>query len=641
MCGIAGIFGGFDPAALNAMSARIAHRGPDDSDVWWDATDRVGFAHRRLAIIDLSAAGRQPMWDRQRRAVIVFNGEIYNYRELARGLRRDGFTFDSATDTEVILNLYLRDGERCLESLNGIFAFALWDVAKKRLIVARDGPGVKPLYYVAGPHGFAFASELKALAGLPGLDRSLDVTALSHYLTFLYSPSARTPFKAVRKLEPGHALCVEQGRITRTWQFWRLPVLPPQTGREVVALQEEFETRLGRAVKRQMIADVPVGAFLSGGLDSSALAVFARRYARDQRLDCFTIGFRGEDATGGEGFPADLPYAQKVARHLDVPLHVVWSGSEMAADFERMVYQLDEPQPDPAALNVLQIARLSRDTGVKVLLSGAGGDDLFSGYRRHRALQLEPWWSWAPAGARRWLQQISQRVSRTSPAGRRLARAFQFAGETPDRRIAGYFAWLAPEAVTGLFAADARAELGDADPLAPLLAAQAELPAETSPLTRMLHLDQRFFLADHNLNYTDKMAMAAGVEVRVPFLDPELMTFAAGLPDDLKQRGKTGKWLFKKTMEAHLPHDVIYRPKTGFGAPLRRWMRHELREHFEHALAPDTIRRRGIFDAAAVEQLVQRDRAGRIDAAYPLFGLVCIETWCRRFVDAPSDGGVK
>lgn len=632
MCGIAGFWGSFDPAHLGTMSAAIAHRGPDDTDIWWDPGARVGFAHRRLSIIDLSSAGRQPMWDVNRRAVIAFNGEIYNYRELARGLRRDGFCFQSETDTEVLLNLYLRDGDRFVEKLNGMFAFALWDTQRQRLLVARDGFGVKPFYYFECREGFAFASELKALCCLPQLDRTLDPVAMTHYLTFLYCPAPRTPFAAVRKLEPGCAMVIERGVVASRRCFWRLPAKSPIYGRELVALEEELEGFLARAVKRQMIADVPVGAFLSGGLDSSSIAVFARKYAIGQRLDCFTIGFSGP-GTVEEGFPEDLPFARKVASHLGLPLHIIWSGSEMSQEFERMVYQLDEPQPDPAALNVLQIARLSRSNGIKVLLSGAGGDDLFGGYRRHHALILERLWSWLPVGIRLAIQRGTQGISRATPLGRRIAKAFEYAGEPEDRRIAGYFSWLAPEVVLRLFAADFRPHVAREDPLSPLLSALEEIPAGVGPVSRMLNLDQRFFLPDHNLNYTDKMAMAAGIEVRVPFLDPELMSFSATLPDSLKQHGGVGKWLFKRTMEAHLPRDIIYRPKAGFGAPLRRWMRNELRAHFEHALSPETIGRRGIFDAKAVDGLVKMDRVGRVDAAYPLFGLVCIETWCRHFVD--------
>ena len=632
MCGISGLFGNFDASSLTAMNESIAHRGPDDSAIWWDHSNRMGLAHRRLSIIDLSPAGQQPMWDSTRTVAIVFNGEIYNYRELARTLRRDGFLFRSASDTEVILNLYLRDGDRCIEQLNGIFAFALWDVSKRRLLVARDGVGVKPLYYAAVKAGFAFSSEIKALCRVPEIDRGINHAALARYLTFLYSPGSHTPFASIRKLEPGCALMVENGEITRQWRYWSLPVGPAKHSASIFELQEELESLLTRAVKRQMVADVPVGAFLSGGLDSSALVVFARKYAINRRLDSFTIGL-GDGLLEREGFADDLPYAKKVAAHLKVPLHVVQSGPEMAEQFESMVYQLDEPQPDPAALNVLQISRLARSHGIRVLLSGAGGDDIFSGYRRHRAIGLEKWWSWMPRAGRKFLSDTSRRIPQVTPMGRRIAKALQNAGDTPERRMAGYFAWLPPETVAGLFTPEIRATLVDANPLDPMLAALRELPDSVDPLGKMLHLEQRFFLPDHNLNYTDKMAMAAGVEVRVPFLDPDLMVFAAGLPPEVKQRGRVGKWIFKKTMEVHLPRDIIYRPKTGFGVPLRRWMSHELRAHFENALSPDTIRRRGIFDSGAVDRLRQMDRAGKMDAVYPLFGLVCIETWFRLFVD--------
>jgi len=637
MCGIAGFYGNFSQRHLQQMNALIAHRGPDDADTWCSGADPVGLAHRRLSIIDLSAAGRQPMWDATRKAVIVFNGEIYNYRELARDLRRDGFVLKSQSDTEVLLNLYLRDGDQFLTKLDGMFAFAIWDLKRKRMFIARDGTGVKPLYYFENRFGFAFASELKALCCLPELERTIDPIALSHYLTYLYCPAPRTPLTGVFKLEPGWAIAVENGHITNRWQHWKLPVQVVAETRSVPELEEELEALLSSAVRRQMVADVPVGAFLSGGLDSSAIVALGRKYAAGQKLDCFTIGFEDE-GVGEEGFPNDLPYAQKVAQHLDVPLHVVKSGSGMARDFEKMIYHLDEPQPDPAALNVLQIARLSREMGIKVLLSGAGGDDIFGGYRRHFALSLEFLWAWQPQVARSMLQTIAVNLPRTTPLRRRLAKAFEYAGESQERRIAGYFAWLESSAVCGLFSPDVRSKIVGSDPLSPMLTALQELPANMESLNRMLYLEQRFFLPDHNLNYTDKMAMAAGIEVRVPFLDPHLMTFAANLPARYKQYDNIGKWLFKRSMEIHLPHDIIYRPKTGFGAPLRSWMQGELRDHFERALAPETISRRGIFDPKRVTEMVINDRTGRIDAAYPLFGLVCIETWCRQFLDQRPGG---
>lgn len=631
MCGIAGFFGSFEESLLQAMGRAIAHRGPDDAGTWFEPTQRVGFAHRRLSIIDLSSLGHQPMWDIGRRACIVFNGEIFNYRELARDLRRDGFKFRGSSDTEVLLNLFLRDGEDFLGKLNGMFALAIWDTASRRLLIARDGMGVKPFYFATTPAGFAFASELKALVRVPGIDRALDAEAISHYLTYLYCPGPRTPILGVRKLGPGTAAWVEDGKLGPTWRFWHRPAGGALLQGSVAELSEQLEVLLARAVRRQMIADVPVGAFLSGGLDSSSLAVFARQYAAEGRLECFTIGF--QEAAEAEGFPDDLPYAKRVAAHLGVPLHVVWSGSDMASDFEKMVYHLDEPQPDPAALNVLRISQLARECGITVLLSGAGGDDIFSGYRRHQALGLEPFWHWLPHPLRLLLEHASGLRRRNTPLGRRLAKAFQFAAASKERRIAGYFSWLPERETHALFSAQTRLRLRCSDPLQPMLDELRRLPEGLSHLDRMLQLDQAFFLTDHNLNYTDKMAMAAGVEVRVPYLDPELMKFAARLPTEMKQHGLTGKWLLKKTMEVHLPHDVIYRPKSGFGAPLRRWMQHELREAFRQALDPDVIVKRGLFDPKAVQRLLDLDRSGQIDAAYPLFGLVCIETWCRLFLD--------
>lgn len=633
MCGIAGFLAAFGPDSLAAMNARIAHRGPDDTDTLFDPALGLGLAHRRLAIIDPSVAGRQPMWDATRRAVIIYNGEIYNYRELARELKRDGYLFNSATDTEVILNLYLKQGRKMLGRLNGIFAFALWDVERRELLLARDGFGVKPLYYAEMRAGFAFASELKALTVLPGFDRELDVTALSHYLTYLYSPGEGTPFRHVRKVLPGEALAIgPDRRITDRWRFFQRPSQLPLLKAPVPEIEEQLVGRLGKAIKRQMVADVPVGAFLSGGLDSSSIATFARHFARGNQLDCYTIGFNA-GLQFGEGMSDDLPFAMKVANHLGVKLNTIWVGPEMAQQFDKMIYHLDEPQPDPAALNVYLICQLARANGSKVLLSGAGGDDIFTGYRRHRALMHEGIWSWLPRPLRHGLRLGASLLPRKYPAGRRLAKAFQYADRDTAERTAGYFVWLAEEEMRSLFHPDWRRRLEMASPLAPMLEALRELPDDVHPLNRMLYLDSGYFLTDHNMNYTDKMSMAAGVEVRVPFLDPELVALAASIHPSLKQHGTVGKWIFKRAMEPFLPHDVIYRAKTGFGAPLRRWLQHDLKGKVDDALAPETIRHRGLFDPAAVASLVARDRGGIIDASYPIFELICIETWCKLFLD--------
>ncbi|MGX1308049.1 asparagine synthase (glutamine-hydrolyzing) [Amorphus suaedae] len=632
MCGIAGYSGAFVPGLLAGMSEAIAHRGPDADGAFQDEEAGIGLAHRRLAIVDLSSAGSQPMQDDAGRVVIVFNGEIYNFRELRDELIADGYRFRGHSDTEVLLNLYLRDGPDLLARLNGIFAFAIWDRETRRLFLARDHFGVKPLYHTTTPCGFLFASELKALLRESSVSRELDPETVAGHLTFLWAPGPRTMLAGVEKLEPGTAMLVADGRIARRWRFYDLPFGVGKRRTTVEAACAGVRTHIDQAVERQMVADVPVGAFLSGGLDSSAVVASARAFS-ENRLQCFTIAFGDAGAMAEEGMAEDLPYAEQVATHLDVDLHRVTAGPEMIDSLEEMIFFLDEPQADPAPLNAYFISMLARQNGIKVLLSGAGGDDIFTGYRRHYALQQERLWDWLPRPARSAIAGASSLLPIGSVPLRRLRKGLANAGSDGDGRIASYFAWIDPALAFDLLDADFRAGLEGQSAMAPLRSAVNDLPKGASRLDRMLALECRHFLADHNLNYTDRMSMAHGVEVRVPLLDPDLVAFAASLPDDFKQHGRTGKWIFKKAMEGILPDAVIYRPKTGFGAPLRRWLRQELRPVVGDLLSRDVIRRRGIFDADAVARLVARDHAGRIDAAYTIFALVCIELWCRIFLD--------
>jgi asparagine synthase (glutamine-hydrolysing) len=672
MCGILGFSGSFDAAALQSGLGALAHRGPDDTGTFMDGDHGVGLGHARLSILDLSPAGHQPMQGADGDVTLVFNGEIYNFRELREELEGKGYRFRGHSDTEVLLKLYLDKGEEMLSRLNGIFAFALWDRRNRSLLIARDGLGVKPLYYAQAAAGVAFASEIKALLYLAPDARQLDMAALHRYLSFLWCPGEGTPLQSVRKLAPGEAMLVREGQVARRWIWYRLPVFrsgfpgrggskdpvapvcrtagrdsrftssfphpcPSPSGRGVyegtnlslAASVAGTEFHLRQAVRRQMVADVPVGAFLSGGLDSSSVVAFARELNPDIR--CFTI-----EVTGGaeEGTTDDLPFARRVAEHLKVPLEVVRIDAAcMAEDLEGMVSRLDEPLADPAPLNVLYISRLAREHGVKVLLSGAGGDDLFTGYRRHRALMAERYWNWLPQPVRRGLQSLTTRLDQRNALGRRLRKLFHGAALDGDARLVSYFAWSRREDLQALYTPEFRAALGEAEAAAPMLEFLAELPGAVSPLERMLALEQRFFLADHNLIYTDKMSMAAGVEVRVPFLDLDLVEFAARIPGRFKQHGREGKWVLKKAMEPYLPRKVIYRPKSGFGAPLRRWMRYELRELLGDVLGEASLRRRGLFDPAAVHRLIAENDAGRVDASYTLLSLLCVELWCRRFID--------
>ena len=634
MCGIAGFWGEFPDQLLSAMNDSISHRGPDDAGAFLNRELGIGLAHRRLSIIDLSAGGHQPMTDPHRRATIIYNGEIYNFRELRTELEAAGTVFRSHSDTEVLLQLYLRDGAKMLTRLNGIFAFAIWDSAKQELFVARDGQGIKPLYYSETPRGFLFASELKALLHEPSVSRNIDPVAVAQYVTFMYCPSPRTMLAGVNKLEPGTALLLRDSRIVRRWRYYDLPYGCEKSQMSAEDSVKAVRNAVATAVERQMVADVPVGAFLSGGLNLSSVAAFASRLSRE-RLQCFTIDVGAANGTDADGSTADLPYARRVAAHLGVDLSVIKVGPEMASKVEEMIYFLDEPQADPAPINALFISRLAREKGIKVLLSGAGGDDIFSGYRRHYALSQERYWSWMARPARQCLSSIALSMPATVPVLRRIRKAFEYADADQDERIASYFFWIDPALVHQLLAPELRYQLSPDAIAAPFMPESMRLPSNTSRLDRMLYLDGKYFLVDHNLNYTDKMSMATGVEVRVPLLDPDLIALAARLPDDVKQKGSIGKWVFKRAMEPFLPLDIIYRPKAGFGAPLRSWMRNQLRPLVEDVLSPSALRNRGLFDSLAVADLIEADRSGRIDAAYPIFALVCIEMWCRLFLDRP------
>jgi asparagine synthase (glutamine-hydrolysing) len=656
MCGIVGFQGSFDVELLQRMTQAVAHRGPDGEGTAVFAVagqPPTGLGHRRLAIIDLSSAGRQPMTviadaggGMRFGLTLIFNGEIYNYRELRAQLVADGHQFTTATDSEVLLHLYERDGLLMLDRLNGIFAFAIHDgrsdgrpegVEQGALFLARDQLGVKPLYYAETAGGFLFGSEIKALVCHPGLDRTIDVTALHETLAYLWTPAPRTMLASVRKLEPGSAMIVQGGRVRRRWQYYTIPYDGTADPRPAGAIAVELSERLAAAVKRQLVADVPVGAMLSGGLDSSSIVAMMRRAVPEGRISCFTIGFpAGLDA---EGNPADLPYARRVARHVGVDLEEVVMDPGAIGRLEEMVTLLDEPQADPAPINALLIAERARAMGIPVLLSGAGGDDLLSGYRRHWALCFERRWVWLPHAVRVGIQSVAAGAAggrgrwQSNTWVRRLAKMFAFAGEDADRRLVSYYWWSTEQVRRALYSRSFAERTMSTDAASPLLASLRDIPREHDPLQRMLYLDTRHFLADHNLNYTDRAGMAVGVEVRVPLLDPDFVHFAAQIPSSLKQRGRTGKAIFKQAMEPYLPRDAIYRPKSGFGAPLRRWMRNELREMVNDTLESGALRRRGFFEPQSVQRLIDLDRQGAIDGSYTIFALMCFELWCRRFVD--------
>ena len=632
MCGIAGYFGDFAPALLAEMALAIAHRGPDGQGAWTEGC--VGLAHARLAILDLSPAGAQPMRSADRRVVLSFNGEIYNFRELRSRLEGQGVAFRGTSDTEVLVELLARFGTQCLPWLNGIFAFAAWFPEEKRLLLVRDAAGVKPLYWAQATGGWVFASEIKALRPAQGIDWSPDPAAISAYLSLLYAPADLTPARGVRKLQPGEMMEWCDGAAPVIRRFAARPNEQRPHDLSATESVEACRSYLQQAVRRQLVSDVPVGGFLSGGVDSTALAALAvQSLGRGERYPCFTVASPIESLRGKEGLVDDFPYAQLAAKRLGIPLHAVSQESAAIHDVDRLVWMLDEPTPDPAAFMTYAISRQARAQGVKVLLSGAGGDDLFSGYRRHLALQSERYWGWWPKPLRASLRRLTADNSQTDPLSRRLSKLFAHADAEPDERLASYFLWLGHSALMPVLGTDFRGQLGTGRATDLLTASMATLPAGVTRLSRMLHLDRSFFLASHNLNYKDKMGMACGVEIRVPLLDPDLAAFAERLTDAQRIHGGEAKYLFRRALRGLVPDEVLDRPKSGFGLPLRGFFHEAYGPQLRQLAASGRLDATGVFDGAGVLALLEADRRGEVDATYPLLGVLCVESWLRQFAN--------
>jgi asparagine synthase (glutamine-hydrolysing) len=453
-------------------------------------------------------------------------------------------------------------------------------------------------------------------------------------------PAPRTVLESVRKVLPGEYLILRRGRVTSRTIFYRLPA-PAPARRPVNDVIAEFGDQLRAAVTRQLLSDVPIGAFLSGGLDSSAVVATIRRAEPDYRLPCYTMAF--DDDFSSEGSPSDLPFARLAAQHLGVNLIEVHAGPGVVDRLDEVLFALDEPTGDPAPINAYLIAERAHADGLKVLLSGTGGDDILGGYPRHQWLGLEPVWDAIPMAVRRpvstWARSEldGTRVGASDFASKRALKLLGQLDQPQPRRLAARLQTIQPTLRARLLHPSLRSAAGTDRDLEPLLETMAGLPADADALTRMLHLEQRHFLADHNLNYLDKTTMAFSVEGRVPLLDLEFVEFAAAIPSNLKVSGQTGKYIFKKAMESILPHDIIYRGKSGFGVPLRRWVRRDLSARLRDTLSPRALRERGLFDPAAVQRLIDDTTAGTVDGAYPLFSLLAFETWCLRLLDTAEE----
>lgn len=638
MCGIAGYAGTHRPDLLEPMCTAMAHRGPDDAGTWHDAEAQVGLGHRRLSIIDLSAAGHQPMQSADGRTWIAYNGEIYNFQEHRDRLEKNGYPFRSQSDTEVLLALYQERGLDFLQELNGIFAFALWDGAERRLLLARDHAGVKPLYYwLDGPRIY-FASEMKSLLKIPEIPRKLHLDSVADYLTYLWVPGEHTLLESVKKLEPGHRIVWKDGEVDmRRW--FQIDYTPDPKPSEQDWIEDVHDTFV-RTTQRQMVSDVPLGAFLSGGLDSSGIVACMRQAFPSREITTYTVRFDAGDMAREQGVD-DYPFARRVARELDVRLKSIQIDPDVVGLLPKMIYHLDEADADPAAFPSYLISKLAREDGTTVLLSGTGGDELFFGYRSHRAYELYERFAWAGRPPFSWAASLAEKTSRSllgaqNLYSRRIEKFRRGIDKKGLERHVALAAWSSAATREALFSRELGESLRTSEPPACMQRYYDEFQGE-GELNLHSHLLNETFLAAHNFNYTDKTSMAVSLEARVPFMDVELMRLAARIPEKYKLNGGVTKWVLKKAMERYLPHDLIYRGKTGFGAPLRKWVQSDLHEVIEYLLGPSHLESRGIFDVQYVQQLLDENANGRSDHSYLIYALLTLELWMQTFLDHPAE----
>jgi asparagine synthase (glutamine-hydrolysing) len=645
MCGIAGIISSEPEARIRAMLDSIEHRGRDDEGVWTsEAIDDEGrqacLGHRRLSIIDTTSAGHQPMLSVDGRYALTFNGEIYNYLELKAQLAARGHRFRTETDTEVLLAAFIEWGVDCLPRLNGMFAFAIWDEQRRELTLARDRVGIKPLYYahVSGENGaqraFLFASEVKAILATNLVGRSVDPESLNQFLTFLWTPDPHTLFRDIRKLPPAHALTI-CGDDLSLHEWWDVSFDEIEEGRSDEWWQERVLETLNRVVGMEMVADVPLGSFLSGGIDSSAIVALMKNHSNGRRVSTYTIGMEAEDLRY-DIIPDDVIWARRVQELLDTDYHEIMLKPDVADLLPKLVYHMDEPAIDMAIPSYL-VSRAARET-LTVMLSGMGGDEVFAGYPRQMAMKIASALDPVPALLRRPLMKTLANVLPGGLPGRLTAplrNAKKFARSAAldfENRYLGYGTYFTDAAKGRLYTDEMRTMVGDMDAYQHHRRYFERVKA-ADPLNRLLYVDLKTFLPCLNLTTTDKTSMAANLEVRVPFLNYELVELAARMPPHLKLRGLKRKYILKRVAEKLLPKDVVWRRKAGFGAPIRSWLRGALRPMVDDLLSEETIRRRGLFNPQEVRRIVAANLSGREDYNLQVFQLLTLELWQQTFID--------
>jgi len=634
MCGICGfVFADAarpaPPGVIDRMTDALEHRGPDDRGVFTEPGCALG--HRRLSIIDLSAAGHQPMTNEDGSLQIVFNGEVYNYRDLRPGLEAAGHRFRSGSDTEVILHLYEQRGEACLQDLRGMFAFAIWDRRRRRLFAARDRVGKKPFVYAHAPGGdFAFSSELSSLVLSPGFGREVDETALHHYLTYQFVPSPRTIWSGAKRLPPAHFLVWEGGRV-RTERYWDLHYVPKLRLGALAAYRERFLEIFRESVRLRLVSDVPLGAFLSGGVDSGAVvAMMSLEGAAPVRT--FSIGFSESDYD-------EVHYARLVAQRYGTEHQELVVEPRALEVLPQLVRHYGEPFADSSAVPTWYVSQLTRRS-VTVALSGDGGDEAFGGYQRYLADRLLSGYLRLPAALR---EGVVRRVIDALPVPRRprgfvgrLKRFIATADPARERQYVRYFCAFTNEDKAGLYAPAFASRMASVDSVSLVEELYRRADGE-SFLDRTLSVDMHSYLPDDILAKIDIAGMGNSLETRAPFLDHRLLEFAAACPPALKLRGATGKYLLKQAMQPYLPDQILSRRKMGFGMPVAEWFRGDLGTMAADLLLSSRALQRGYFKPEAVDRLLTEHRGRHADHGARLWVLLFLELWFREFVDTPAE----
>jgi asparagine synthase (glutamine-hydrolysing) len=628
MCGIFGVLqldgSGVDRAALKAMAQATVHRGPDDEG--FHLAGACGFGMRRLSIIDV-AGGHQPLSNGDGSLTLVCNGEIYNFRELRRELEGLGHRFVTGSDSEVVVHGYAEWGDEVVQRLNGMFGFALWDERRKRLLLGRDRMGIKPLYVHRDARRIAFASEAKALLTLPGVSARLNYDGLLSYLNLGYVPAPESLFAGISKLPPATLLTIENGRVDER-RYWRIPAATDQ-GLDEREWIERARAQLAESVRMQMVSDVPIGAFLSGGIDSSTVVALMAAES-DRPIKTYAIGFEGD---GAEQYYNELPYARQVAKRFGTEHHEIVVRPDTAALLPRLLWHMDEPVADSAFITTYLVSEFAR-RDVTVILSGVGGDELFGGYRRYLGDYYQAQLGRLPA----WLRRAVSSAGRHLPSDRhspllnlsRLAKGFLESAEQPlEERYRSYVEVFPEDALRKLVRRHGAAHtdcIGDAFRFA----------TGHDSLNRMLIVDAETQLPDDLLALTDRMSMATSLECRVPLLDHKLVELAARMPQEVKIRGGRLKHAMKEAVSDLLPPEILDRKKRGFGTPMGAWLRQDLAPVMRALLSEESLGRRGLFEANAVRELIAQHDAKRVDGSDRLLALMNLEIWSRLYLDQRS-----